>query len=204
MTTTAEHHITALLVSYGLIWVIVLLEGCFVRALVQETAKMKRSLVRCAVGTDFGGLPRHRRAPRFALPVLDSTNVLTTHALRGRAVTLLFVSPGEAKAAAYRALTASVHALWHRANGQLYVICSGEEKSCRHLGATYWPEAHRTELSIALDVDGTVRRLFQIVSTPHAVTLDRDARVIKNARPLAGEAPLDIGVLQPALGISDE
>jgi hypothetical protein len=134
-------------------------------------------------------------APEFAAPVLERGRAigrtLDSAALRGRHAILMFISPAHAEAAPYVYLGASIHGLWHKANGNLYVVCSGREDACRELATVAVPthadddgpgsgaghKAHPMPIPVLLDADHAVAERFLVTRTPMAVGIDADGHV---------------------------
>ena len=138
-------------------------------------------------------LPAGKRAPSFSAPVLDDERPLHLDALKGHEALLMFVSPEAAASAFYSHLATALHALCHRYDGHVYVICSGTEQSCRELARTQrFAKVFRRPLPVALDIDGGIARSFRITRTPKAVSLDDTGAVVRYGEPRVGRITSEI------------
>ena len=74
--------------------------------------------------------------------------------------------------------------MWHKVEGQLYVICKGTAKSCRRLVNQHLvAEFTEDQIPVALDSDGKITASFRIQNTPQAIELDANSRVLRYGRP---------------------
>jgi hypothetical protein len=100
---------------------------------------------------------------------------------------LLFVDPEAAPSPFYRDLATAAHALWHKTDGNLFIVCKGALQDC-----TSFIDAHRVDglhgVSLLVDPKGEIADLFAINWTPQAVWLDAEARVRQYGHPTADAA----------------
>jgi hypothetical protein len=76
--------------------------------------------------------------------------------------------------------------MWHKMEGRLYVICKGTSESCRQLVNQHLvAEFSQGQIPVALDSDGQITESFRIQSTPQAIELDANSRVLRYGRPEA-------------------
>jgi hypothetical protein len=116
---------------------------------------------------------------------LGKDQILKMEDLRGDPTILLFVSPMEASLPAYQQLTIAIHALWHQAEGRIYLVCSASEDACRQFALDHRVNSFaENQVPTVLDNGAFIARSFQIDSTPTAVELDEDVRVQRYGRPI--------------------
>jgi hypothetical protein len=168
--------------GYLLLWGVVALQGLVLRELLQRTVWLK-GLYRESDKHLHTGTP----APEFTAPLLGGTGRLATPDLLGHKSMLLFVSPYEAMLPHYDTLSRAMHAMWHKADGYLYVVCSGSEARCRELTARHRVKGVARAPLLVWDEQGTVAEAFGVTNTPQAVLLDAKARVSHHGRPLLSE-----------------
>ena len=176
---------TFVIISYPLLWGLVVLEAAMLRKALRSTVRFKRLYFRSDRRIEVGGPPRGAPAPDFSGPLLENGETLTAAQLKGEPTILLFVSPNEASLPGYRPLAAAIHALWHRVEGHLYVVCSGTEETCRQLAPTLHVHGlAENQLPVILDEESRITRSFQIGATPSAVELDENLWVTRYGRPI--------------------
>jgi hypothetical protein len=123
-------------------------------------------------------------APQFAASVLGAEKTVTPVDLAGQDTLLVFIRPEDAAHELDKQLRTSAHALWHKASGNLYIVCSGNAEECRQL----LPElqfSEKVNIPVLLDHDGAMARSFQVTSTPMAFRLDAEARIVGSGRQLS-------------------
>jgi hypothetical protein len=76
-------------------------------------------------------LPPGTSIPSFRAPVLGRRESLTPAQLQGHNSILMFVGPDTPVSANNIAM--SMHALWHKSDGNLYVVCRGTDIACQRL-----------------------------------------------------------------------
>ncbi len=173
---------SALHVSYGALWALVIFELLVLREVLRETVWLKRLYEehrqrRAADASRHGLL-----TPEFELRRLGGGSV-TRADLLGRSHILLFLAPADATEA--HLLEASLHGLWHKAEGGLRLVWCGDE-------ASWYAQAEAVQgwdVPVFLDEHWRLRRALMITTTPSAVMLDQEARVVRYGRPLAGDVP---------------
>lgn len=171
--------------SYALLGLLVVLEGVLLREALRETLEIKRAYSGFERHVPSTGLPSGVPAPDFSAPLLGTGQLLRTTDLKGESTILLFVSPGEASLPGYQYLTTAIHALWHRMEGCIYLVCSGSEEACRQF--TLYSHFHgfrKERVQIVVDEGANIARSFQIDSTPTGVELDGDLLVRRYGRPV--------------------
>lgn len=171
---------TTLYVSYAALWALALLVLIVLREVLRETVWLKRLYEdhrkRRAADAARHGMP----APDFEVALLGGGRMVTSDLL-GRSHILFFLGPDDDFDVT--ALETSVHALWHKAEGALRVVWCGEESGW-HAKAR---AVHGWQVPVLLDTNWRLRRGFMITTTPSAVMLDAEARVVRYGRPLPGE-----------------
>jgi hypothetical protein len=176
-------------VSYALLSGLVIIEAVILREALQAVLRFNRFYSVSTQGIEqHVRLPRGALAPEFSGPLLGmGKKILTIGELKGHSTILLFVSPGDTSSAGHKHLTPALHALWHRLEGYIYLICRGTEEACRQHG----PDRQIHELGdpalMVLDEGGHIARRFHIEATPMAVELDEDLRIARYGWPVTAD-----------------
>ncbi len=175
-------------ISYIILWGLAFLQAFVLRDTLRETVWLQRLNREYARTRSDNRLPQGTRAPKFSAPVLDTGKTMALADLMGLSATLIFVSPADVASPLYHELPASIHGLWHRARGNLYIVCSGTAEQCRQLvSALQFGCDHRAGVPILLDHNGRIAASFLVSQTPAAVRLDDQVRVQQYARQLTAE-----------------
>lgn len=172
--------------SYALLFGLVVLEAIVLQGVLRRTVEIKRRFIHSARrDRPPQQLLPGTLAPKFTARVLGTRRTLASADLEGNFVMLLFVSPREAASTRYANLSVAIHALWHKAEGNLYVVCSGGDEACRQLMHDHDVDGLSDGyLPVILDEDGRIAKSFLISSTPQAVILDEEVRVSRYGQPL--------------------
>jgi hypothetical protein len=177
------------MISYAVLCGLVVLEASILREALRDIVRLKRfyaSNLSYDRRVDFEGPPRGAIAPAFSGTLLGTGETLTGTQLKGDPTILLFVSPSEASSPAYQQLATIIHALWHRVDGHLYLVCSGSEHACRQVALIFRVHGFaENQVPIVIDEEARIARRFHIAATPAAVELDDDLRVIRYGLPIA-------------------
>lgn len=177
--------------SLALLWGLVVLEAVVLEEILRRTVSFRQIYVNSHRRSRHQQLSTGTPAPEFSAPVLGT---ISTSNLRGRSTILLFVSPAEGSSPLYRKLSVAIHALWHRADSSLYLVCIGGEDACRQIVRDHHVDGFRHgQVPVLLDEEGSIARTFFIGSTPQAVFLDQDVRVGRYGHPLPTEDLADAG-----------
>ncbi len=180
-------------ISYGLLWALIILQALLLRRALQQTVWVKRMY------QEFGRrrspkLRKNTPGPEFVLPIMDSDQVLSSVDLKGRNAALVFLAATDVRSPMYQQLDASLHGIWHKAEGRTFVVCHGTADQCR----TMMPplptreSGHQIEIPVLLDESGEVSRAYLVTRTPASVLLDEDFRVERYGHQLtAAEVALD-------------
>jgi len=172
--------------SYVVLWGLIVFQGILLRDVLLKTVKYKRLLTSIKPNSrveEISWLRKGAPIPEFTAPLIGTTGFLTKHQLRDRAAILLFVSTLE-DSLLYQQLALAIHAMWHKMEGQLYVICKGTAESCRRLVNQHLvAEFSEDQIPVALDSDGKITESFRVQSTPQAIELDANSRVLRYGRP---------------------
>jgi hypothetical protein len=164
-------------VSFGILWGLVALEGVILRQVLQQTTGIMRKYAE-SPSHDHDQLPYGTPAPMFEGKLLGSNGTICISDLKGDNAILLFLSPEDKALPSYDDLTVGTHALWHKAHGRLYLICSGAERACRDLVQDRPADGFDlTRVPLVLDQDRLIAESFRISTTPQAVLLDNDLRI---------------------------
>jgi hypothetical protein len=172
--------------SYIVLCGLMLLELLVLREALRETVWFKRFYSDFGRGPKWEGLRSGDRAPQFSAAVAETGDTLQSSDLQGHPTVLVFVSPRESPSPLYKGLGAVIHALWHRADRHVYLVCEGDRDSC-----SQFTQAHLDgfpQRQLLLDCDGSIARDFRIKSMPQAVELDQEVRVKRYGKPKIVEA----------------
>lgn len=175
-----------IVLSYGVLYMLVFLETILLYELVHRTAEVKQFY---KWGYDAGpvssaGMP----APAFSAPLMSSDQVLTNVDLVGRSAILLFVSPDE-EIYPDKDLEFFAHVLWHKSDGNVYLICCGEKDVCHKL-KTKAIDQMEHRIPVLWDRNGQIAHQFRISFSPQAVELDREGCVVRYGGMLPGNKGL--------------
>lgn len=164
-------------ISYLLLWCLVFLEAFILRATMREAVALGK-LCEEVLRRRRLALERSRvAAPSFVARILDADTFVVTKDLKGDPTILLFLSTDAVDDSKYQSLDASLHGLWHKARGRLYIVCRGDDAACRRLIPAHTFGQDWATVPILLDPDGTIARRFIITDTPAAIQLDAQARI---------------------------
>src|SRR5690242_2700040 len=117
-------------ISLLLLCCAVVLESVALRSVVMETLGLK-NMVCPRVVSDPETIEAVTESPEFALPLLDSSAVITSSKLRGSGAVLMFVTGVDNVSTSV--FQGSVHALWGKTDDSVYVVCDGTASQCRAL-----------------------------------------------------------------------
>jgi hypothetical protein len=174
---------------------LIISETFVVRYALRETLWFKRFLIG---SRKRRRLPTGTPAPDFSARILGQSSSVDTSQFQGYQTMLLFVTPDDALSPYYEHLTAVIHALWHKVQGHLYLICRGNDKSCERLVREHTVAGLSLHSYTALiDADGQIMEKFLIDWTPQAVLLDSDTRISKYGRPEGHEIDPSLEAMRP-------
>ncbi len=178
--------------SYATLWILALLEALVLYDLVRRTAHVRRVYSARRHGHHPTRLAMGTLAPVFSAPVIGSDANLTAERLRGHVAMLLFVSPTQHAPSTMSDsdLSFFAHVLWHRAEGEFYVMCSGHRDPCCDLSARL-NQLVKHQIAVAWDEDGKIADAFRISTFPEAVQLDPDVCVARYGGMLVGHERVD-------------
>lgn len=173
--------------NYTILCVLVGLEAVVLRGVLRDALSIKQLYGDKGHRVTSDQLAIGTPAPEFAAPILGTRTTVKSAQLKGRTTILLFLSPSEASSPLYRNVAAGIHALWHKAEGSLYIVCSGHKQPCRQLVLEHRVRGLDGQIPVILDKESRVAKRFLISTTPQAVILDYDARVRRYGRPVSKE-----------------
>jgi hypothetical protein len=166
--------------TYGVLCGLILLEGLVLREVFAETLWFKRFYFDLKDGVEWTRPEPGTHIPDFSVPDLGRGRMFhaSDFEAEGKDSILFFLSPNDGSSQLNQDLETVLHALWHRVEGHLYLICSASSSACRQLLDGKFPLDH-----VLLDEAGYLSRIFGIGFTPQAVELDGNARVLRYGRP---------------------
>lgn len=174
-------------ISYVLAWGLTLIPALLLHKVLREIVWLSQQLddlrSHASTNTHVPGA-----VPQFSASVLGTETTVTPGDLAGQDTMLVFIRPEDAAHQMDKQLRISAHALWHKAIGRLYIVCSGNAEDCRQL----LPElqfSKTVDVPVLLDYDGAMARTFQVKSTPMAFRLDTEARIVGSGRQLSSVPP---------------
>jgi len=172
--------------SYALLWGLIVLEALLLREILRKTVWLKRlhaDLIHRSGEEELEWLRTGTPAPNFTAPLLGTNTSLSMSQLKGHQSILLFVS-ADAPPPLYEKLDIAIHAMWHKTEGHLYLVCNGTAEGCRQLVSDHQVTQYTgDQLPILIDEGGRISQSFLINSTPQAVELDENIRVKRYGRP---------------------
>jgi hypothetical protein len=184
------------ILSYALLWVLVVTESVLLREVLRGTIWFKRlqnDFSRRRKSVEPARLPAGSPAPDFIAPLLWTGESLSTSQLKGHPSILVFVSPEEVSPL-YKNLASAIHAMWHETNGHVYFVCRGSDEACRRLADDHAVRRFAEHaVPFIHDEEGQIARSFMISGTPEAISLGSDARVKRYGRPIPNEEEQGIG-----------
>ncbi len=113
----------------------------------------------------------------FEAPFLLGEGRIRSRDLLGREVMLLFVRPEDRADQLDKQLRTSAYGLMHKAHGHLYVICSGNRVECGLLVSELANADGSHFITVLLDDQGEISRMFQVDRTPMAIHLDSNGQI---------------------------
>jgi hypothetical protein len=131
------------------------------------------------------GIPARSPAPAFTAEVIGGGRLFDSgERLRGHSSILLFVATEVADSPYYAHLDSAMHAFWHKADGHLYVLCSGTRGDCERVARTHQLQqlAHGPVV-VLHDPDAAIARRYRIARTPQAVLIDEEGMVARYGKP---------------------
>ena len=180
---------TIFTISYVLLCGLVVLESLLLREALRGTVKLKRLYSGSARQPELVGPRTGVPIPDFSGPLLGTGETLSTAQMKGESTILLFVSPSQESSVGYRQLAAVIHALWHRMDGRIYLVCGGNEDACCKLADNFHVHGFaQSQVPIVLDENSQIARSFQIEATPAAVEVDEDLRIARYGSPISATA----------------
>ncbi|HYO12042.1 MAG TPA: hypothetical protein VE685_02485 [Thermoanaerobaculia bacterium] len=170
----------ALYGSYAVLWALVAVQTLVLLEVLRRVVRLKREIHESTPAVVKEERLAGGTIVDFEARELTNGGVVRTGDLRGRPSVLLFLSSDlfgpEDETPEW--LLDTVVGLKARSEGHLYIVCEGEAGECSSLG-----RREGFDLPVLHDEDGEVRRRFLVPSTPAAVMLDEEARVIQYGRP---------------------
>ncbi|HEX6864592.1 MAG TPA: redoxin domain-containing protein [Thermoanaerobaculia bacterium] len=163
--------------SYVALWVLVILQGLVLLALVRMVHELRNNAASFNVGGQ--STAALKPAPPFQATALDGTRV-TSEDFPGRLTALLFVSP------TCTSCTTTLHemrALHFKAQGNVVVICRASRYDSMRLA-----QAHKLDgLPVIADEDDSLSRLYRVTTVPMAVLINGSGKIQSYGYPLREE-----------------
>jgi peroxiredoxin len=163
---------TAISISYGMLWVIVVVQG-----LVMIECLRQIGILRLRLGDEPGALippealDRGTPAPAFSLVDSRTLRRVTEESLRGRRSLALFMSPSCSPCRALAADMPRFADYYPEVN--LVAFCSGPEAACAAFAKEF-----QFPFPLLIDSLQSVSQAYGASRTPHAVLFDEEARVL--------------------------
>jgi hypothetical protein len=166
--------------SYALLCGMVLVESILLVRALRETVGYLRSLDHISRRREWATLPPGTKLPRLPGKVLGNGTFRMAQ-LRGAHSILLFVSAAPVSSPSYLQLHPVVHALWHKVERRVFLVCNGASELCRELIEERVPTFPLEQ--VIVDKAGRFSRRMRINRTPEAVELDEHGRIARYGRP---------------------
>jgi len=167
-------------ISYIMLWGLTLIPALLLHRVLREAMWLSLEAARRTLSNDPGTWwPRRDPVPQFSAPVLGADKVVTSNEIIGEEAMLMFVRPEDGAEVLDKQLRTSVHGLFHKAKGNLFVVCSGSSDGCGRLLPEMQLGANGTpRIAMLLDEDGGIAGAFHVKHTPVVFRLDSEARVV--------------------------
>jgi len=114
-------------------------------------------------------------APEFEARDIVNGRVVHSSSLRGRPLALIFVSP---TCSSCEAVADELAGYQRRSGAQLVLLCRGGQADCAG-----FVRSHFADSLALLDEDGAAAKRYKVISTPTAVLLDSQGRILRYGFP---------------------
>lgn len=163
----------AFIASYVSLWVIVVVQSIVMLALVRTTYQARDA------SSGARGLLKGQRAPGFNGFDALTGQAVSSETLVGKFSALLFVSP---RCPSCLTTLDELHAVYHKAKGNVVLICGGETEECARI-------ARRYDLSLptVVDSDNRIRDRYGAVTTPYAVLINEVGEIEFTGQPVRAD-----------------
>jgi peroxiredoxin len=164
-------------VSYVLLWLLVLFQGALVLGLLRLVAALRSHDVHSPPAGQEDAL-RGRPLPEFRVTDLSGDTIESSVLADRPSAALLFVSTG---CPSCGVTLEELDALKSKVDGNVLVVCRGTDAECGHLADSY-------ELTVPVTVDSDLRlsRLLQVPGVPTALLLE-DGVIKSYGQPMSRE-----------------
>jgi hypothetical protein len=159
------------------------LESWALRALLREVLALRRLIGRPSsadvnIGPALGSPAPVRRARELfteqfvALGASEKTSTL-----------MYFVNASSILAARGTGFISSLHAMLHKVEGRVYLVCRGPEATCEELARRHGlSNAPDLRVRVFSDPTGDIARTFSVTVFPSAILIDETGRIAKTGR----------------------
>lgn len=159
-------------ISYLTLGTLVSLHATLLMSIVTEIRKL------------FDGDSQHAKiseVPSFTAQLMDSTDFVSTRDLRGKTTGMLFVDAASAMRLEDNVLTSIIYVLWHKAHGNLYLVCAGSPEQCRSLRETQQlRDTYGGTIRVVMDGRRDLAERFGVsYETPSAVVIGPNGQIVK-------------------------
>jgi len=178
-------------ISYILLWGLALLPALLLHKVLRDVVWLSREVTR---RSPFSGLAGSQidRVPQFSAPLLGTQEAVTSSDLNSQEAVLMFVRPEDGARQLKKQLRTSVPALWSKAKGRLYVMCSGSNEGCCELLPELQFNGDKTiRIPVLLDEDDAIARLFRVKSTPVVFGMDAEGRIVGFGKQISATPELE-------------
>lgn len=164
------------LLSYLALWALVIFQTLVLLELVRQDRHPAATTTASPDDNALGDmLVSGSVAPEFEGRDIASGTVVHSSSLRGRPLALIFVSP---TCSSCEAIAGELAAYQRRSGAQLVLLCRGGLGDC-----TGFVRSHFADTLALQDEDGAAAKRYKVISTPTAVLLDGQGRILRYGFP---------------------
>jgi len=192
----------AVYIAYLLVSALMLVEGMILRRTLRETVWLARVLGSNGEPDRENGqrkLSVGNQAPRFRAKTILGENINSNEFKDHRTILLFVSSEMNDDPEIIARLAAVIPGLQVRSDKSLYVVCTGEMETCKSMTGNFLPPGSD---SFALaDPYGHIHRAFRITSSPTAVQMDTEGKILQYGYPLSmvdGDLPAMVDTMREA------
>jgi hypothetical protein len=176
----------AVYIAYLLVSALMLFQGMILRRTLRETVWLGRVLGSNGEPDRENGqrkLSVGSLAPRFRAKTILGENISSDKFKDHRTILLFVSSAMNDDPEIIARIAAVIPGLQLRAGKSLYVVCAGETETCKSMADNFLPPGSD---SFALaDPYGHIHRAFRITTSPTAVQMDTEGRILQYGYPLS-------------------
>jgi peroxiredoxin len=181
--------------TYLALWGLVVFQTLVLLGLLRESVETRRQIAELSAGGPLAGrLELGTKAPDFTAVEARGGGTVRRGSLAGRRSIVLFLSPSCRNC---EQLAAGVHGIYHKAEGNLVLVCQGARAECL---AFLDAQGVRQDVPVLLDPEREIASRFRVLGVPAAVMLDEELRIRAYGSP---KGPDDLAAMVDQAGAPD-